>query len=111
MQGNDGLMMHPAVSWLPDPCHEAVVDDRKVEAFMDWGRGNLAFTLSNYRALESVLAHMPNTVLRVQSIAQVRVCLCVVFRDVQVLLRFSPACLTTRRSTSTRSLLPCSSSR
>lgn len=69
MQGNDGLMTHPAVSWLPDPSHEAVVDDRKVEAFMDWGRGNLAFTLSNYRALESVLAHMPNTVLRVQSIA------------------------------------------
>jgi type IV secretory pathway VirB10-like protein len=35
------------------------VDSAQVPVYMDWGRGNLAFTLANYRSLESVLAHHP----------------------------------------------------
>ena len=51
---------HPSVPWLPDERLERIVDEKKVSVFMDWGRGNLAFTLANYRALESILAHHPN---------------------------------------------------
>jgi len=35
------------------------VDSAPVPVYMDWGRGNLAFTLANYRSLESLLAHHP----------------------------------------------------
>jgi hypothetical protein len=38
---------------------DASVDSAPVPVYMDWGRGNLAFTLANYRSLESVLAHHP----------------------------------------------------
>ena len=36
------------------------MDEAPLGVVMDWGRGNLAFTLANYRSLESVLAHHPN---------------------------------------------------
>jgi hypothetical protein len=51
---------HPSVPWLPDAPLARTIDESKVSVFMDWGRGNLAFTLANYRSLESVLSHHPN---------------------------------------------------
>lgn len=67
---HDNVVLHrPEVPLLSKSKHETRVDTRKLTVYMDWGRGNLAFTLSNYRSLESILSHMPNVKLRVATIA------------------------------------------
>jgi hypothetical protein len=64
--GSDNERGHPLVPWLPDAALERTVDNEKRFVYMDWGRGNLAFTLANYRSLESVLAHHPNAEVKNQ---------------------------------------------